>query len=207
MMTQTVSIQYRLKITLMLSLFFVIGYGFTNHFPVFTPRHLPITAVDDFFGFHPWTVWIYMSDYFLIFLPIILIQNMVVMKRFAKGFLVNFLIHFPIFFFFPTTIHRSPVDTSTITGMIFHWLRLVDSPVNCFPSQHVSLCFVVAMAFWGYRNRWSACFFVWSALISISTMTTKQHYAWDVLGGLMVALIVCYFAFRKKAHHDFKLVP
>ena len=205
-MSQTVSIHYRFKVIGMFLLFFTVGYGFTNRFPVFTPVVLPSTTLDDILGFHPWTAWIYMSDYLLIFLPVILVTRIPVMKRIVKGFLLDFMIHFPIFFFFPTTVSRVPLPEDGFTNQIFGFVRWIDQPINCFPSQHVSLCFVVAMSFWHYRKNISLLFFVWAILISISTMTTKQHVFADVVGGIGVALIVWFFVFRKKYPHDAVLV-
>ena len=192
-----------------LSACFAVGYGYTNHFPVFTPRELPVTAVDRFFGFHSWTIWIYMSDYVLIFLPAILVTNTHVMKRLLMAYLVNFAIHFPIFFFFPTTLpwefRMYPIE-GPILNAAFQFLWMADGLVNCFPSQHVSLCFVVAMGFWNYRRHWSWIMIIWSILISLSTLTTKQHYSWDVLGGLLVTLIVYWTVYRKKEDPKIQLV-
>lgn len=193
-----ISLFYRLKVIILLSLCFTIGYGFTNRFPVFSTTVLPFTPIDDWFGFRPWTVWFYISDYLLIFFPAILITNLLILKRFLKAFFINFAIHFPIFFFFPTIMVRPPVVGESLTAAVFNLVRWIDTPVNCFPSQHVSLCFVVAVGFWNYKRSLSILFIIWSILISLSTMTTKQHYFWDVLGGLAVAFVVCMIAYRKE---------
>ncbi|MBI2646363.1 MAG: phosphatase PAP2 family protein [Deltaproteobacteria bacterium] len=204
-----ISTQFRLKMIVALSACFAVGYGYTNHFPVFTPWELPVTAVDRFFGFHPWTIWIYMSDYILIFLPAILVTHVHVMKRLLKAYLVNFAIHFPIFFFFPTILpwefRRYPIE-GPILNAVFQFLWIADGLVNCFPSQHVSLCFVVAIGFWNYRRCWSWIMIIWSILISLSTLTTKQHYSWDVLGGLLVTLVVYWMVYRKKEDPKIQLV-
>ena len=197
MIPEQVSIQFRLKVVALFVFFFTVGYGFTNRFPVFTPQLLPMTSVDHFFGFHPWTVWVYMSDYILIFLPVVLVTKISVMKHILKGFLYNFAIHFPIFFFFPTTMIRPPLLEENFTNWAFNILRLMDTPVNCFPSQHVSLCFVVAMGFWNYQRKLAIFFYCWAILISLSTLTTKQHYFWDVLGGVLVAALIYIFVYRK----------
>lgn len=205
-MSHQISIRYRLKIVFLFCLLFAIGYGFTNRFPVFTPRLLPATFIDDWMGFHPWTAWIYISDYVLIFLPAILMTDMGSLKRLLKAFFVNFVIHFPLFFLFPTTMTRPALDNDNLTNTVFNLVRMMDTPVNCFPSQHVSLCFVVAMGFWNYKRRLSEAMFIWATLISLSTLTTKQHYFWDVLGGLMVAWIVYMIVYRKKVQPHITLV-
>ncbi|OGP06374.1 MAG: hypothetical protein A2Z91_04445 [Deltaproteobacteria bacterium GWA2_38_16] len=205
-MSAKISFGYRIKIILTFSFLFAFGYGFTNRFPVFTPKTLPICWVDTFLGFHPWTIWIYISDYLLIFLPAILISDISAMKRLIKGFLVDFAVHFPIFFFFPTTMIRPTLPKDGFINWVFHLEWLLDTPVNCFPSQHVSLCFVVAMGFWNYQRKTSILFFIWSILISISTMTTKQHYFSDVIGGMLVALIVYLLVYQRKREPHITLV-
>ncbi len=202
----TISLGFRLKMIFALVACFAVGYGYTNHFPIFTPRTLPWTPIDTFFGFHPWTLWIYISDYILIFLPAVLVTNIHVMKKLLKAYLVNFAIHFPIFFFFPTTLSRPILEEDSFLTQAFRLLWQVDTPVNCFPSQHVSLCFVVALGFWNYRRRWALGMIIWSILISLSTLTTKQHYAWDVLGGLLVTFIVYWMVYRKKEDPKIQLV-
>ncbi|MBI4041607.1 MAG: phosphatase PAP2 family protein, partial [Deltaproteobacteria bacterium] len=129
-----------------------------------------------------------------------------VLKKLVAAFYLNFLIHYPIFFFFPTVIERPTTSLDGWAGSAFSFLRWIDQPVNCFPSQHVSLCFVVALGFWNYR-RWISIFFLfWAIAISLSTLTTKQHYFWDVLGGLVVFLICYGVVLRKESQPKLQLV-
>ncbi len=204
-----VSVKFRLKIILFFGFLFLIFYGATNRYPIFEPKLLPLTPIDDFFGFHPWTVWIYISDYFLMFAPPFFIKKREVAGRLIKAVVMNFVLHFPIFFLIPTTMIRPPLPTlpieQNLTNAVFHFIRLIDTPVNCFPSQHVSLCFVMATVFLNYKKKIGVLFLVWAALISLSTMTTKQHYMWDVLGGLAVAFIIYVFVFRRGGQSELTL--
>ena len=83
-----------------------------------------------------------------------------------------------IFVVWPTTIPRPPVRSAA-----FDALWLFDVPANCFPSLHVALASIAA-CFWP-RRRWIAV--IWAVAIALSTLTTKQHYAVDVAGGVVVA--------------------
>ena len=181
-----VTIQYRLKLALFYLIVFVLGYGFPNRFPLFTPHPVPTTIFDAWAGFHPWTIWIYISDYLLIFIPLIFLENLTELKRFSKCVLTNFLIHFPFFIFIPTTVPRVIVNGNSFSEKFMRMQHILDEPLNCFPSQHVSLSFLIAVLFWKINKKLSITFLVWATLISISTMTTKQHYFWDVMGGLFV---------------------
>jgi len=201
-----ISLSYRIKVVVVFVLAFAVGYGFTNHFPIFTPRYLPMTFIDDFFGFRPWTSWIYMSDFLLMFLPIILVTEIAMMKRLMRAFFLSMSIHYLFFFFFPTTMHRPPLTGDGVTEFVFGLVRMIDTPVNCFPSMHVSLCFVVALSFWHTKKVWSVFFLIWASLIALSTLSTKQHYLWDVLGGLIIAAIACAFAFRRRTRDKLTLI-
>ncbi len=72
-----------------------------------------------------------------------------------------------------------------------------DAPGNTFPSIHVAVTLLVAMRM---RLRWGgALWLVWGALVCVSTLTVKQHFVVDVLGGIVVALGVHALMFRRTA--------
>jgi membrane-associated phospholipid phosphatase len=75
---------------------------------------------------------------------------------------------------------------------------VVDSPWNCFPSVHVSITSLVVMAVWRCRRRWGVVYACWTLLIVVSTLTTKQHYALDILGGMAMAAMVYLIAFHAR---------
>ena len=90
----------------------------------------------------------------------------------------------------PTTIPRPAARNPA-----FEALWLFDVPTNCFPSLHVALATIAAF-FWPRQRRMAT---IWAAGIALSTLTTKQHYAIDVVGGLIVsavAIIACRRRFR-----------
>ncbi|MBU0625622.1 phosphatase PAP2 family protein [Patescibacteria group bacterium] len=75
---------------------------------------------------------------------------------------------------------------------IFCWLVTltysIDVRGNFFPSQHVVLAFLMAFAL-GYEHpTWRWPMIIWAALIAVSTVFVRQHYAIDVAGGLVLAV-------------------
>ncbi|MBI3555926.1 MAG: phosphatase PAP2 family protein, partial [Deltaproteobacteria bacterium] len=107
------------------------------------------------------------------------------------------------FVFFPTTYPRGdyplPGDIHPLVYRIFQAVREADDPSNCFPSMHVTCCFLTAFAFLpkseSRTNFW--IYFVWSTLIAMSTLPTKQHYLIDVVGGLALSISGYWVFFRK----------
>lgn len=67
----------------------------------------------------------------------------------------------------------------------FHLADAVNLDYNCFPSLHVAYA---TSCFWYHRRAWTA---VWAAGIAISTLATYQHTWPDLLGGLVLAWLVC----------------
>jgi membrane-associated phospholipid phosphatase len=91
---------------------------------------------------------------------------------------------------------------SAITEFIQFWHRL-DGPANCLPSLHVSTSIMAFLAF-TRRARSGEAFSVLSTVFAsslsivtiISTLTFKQHYFVDLLGGALQAGIVYWLVFR-----------
>lgn len=80
----------------------------------------------------------------------------------------------------------------------FHWL---DLPYNSWPSLHVTQTFLAAMGltrWWTERRlklRVLILWILWGGLV-LSTLTTKQHFLWDVVTGLALGLVAWWFGPR-----------
>ena len=129
-------------------------------------------------------------------------------------FLVSWII-FLFFIFLPTEIHlREQIPPPTRAGEgDWGWafggmLHNTDKPWNAWPSLHIvqSLLIVLTVDFWwlkklqldpGFRNTRSiARTVMWAGwiLLSVSILTTKQHFVWDLVTGIFVALITWKWA-------------
>jgi membrane-associated phospholipid phosphatase len=92
-----------------------------------------------------------------------------------------------IFLLLPLTIERPPVVSASASDRLLSWLYATDRPINLFPSMHVALAYLFACVVGQERPRWRISMIVWATLIAVSTLFTRQHYAIDVIGGLVVA--------------------
>lgn len=100
------------------------------------------------------------------------------------------------FILYPTTVSRPVVDSyNSITTFITYTVFKVDTPVNCFPSGHCLLCFILlfSVLFDEKLTKWFRviCIFI-NILIIISTLFTKQHVIIDVIGAFVLAFIMYY---------------
>jgi len=159
-------------------LFCVIYLG-APRLALHAPRLLVPSAIDRAIPFAPWTIGIYLSQFAILFLTLWRARDAApVFAAIAVATLISAI----VFVLWPTTIER-PLTRNTAYAALW----LFDVPTNCFPSLHVALA-MIAAAFWPDRKT-RAVAIVWAAAIAVSTLTTKQHYAIDVLGGAVVGAV------------------
>ncbi len=179
--------------------FLYVGYQFTNHYHFFPTHTLPALSIDRDIPFLVWTV----IPYFLLiggmYLPVFL-RSREVLREALLALTVAVLVNYTIFLFFPTVIERPPVPAGDgLADVLYRWLIGVDSPANCFPSGHITVpaigCWYIARQ----RLRWRWAIAILYSLLALSVLTTKQHYAVDIIGGLLTATLGIWTAARWRA--------
>lgn len=135
------------------------------------------------------TVWIYMAQFLFLLFSVLALKKTEAISRALYAMAVASALSFAVFFVYPTTITREMVVSEGLTGLLFGFLYRIDSSANCFPSLHVSLAWIAAAGVYEeHKKKGFVAFFV-AALISLSTLTTKQHYFIDVAAGLALAAL------------------
>jgi hypothetical protein len=164
-------------------------YQLTNHLHLVAPRMLPVTAIDRAIPFLSWTVVPYFVLILGMYLPGLVRERRLFLRTLA-ALTIAVLLNYAIFALCPTIYPRPDPPT----GMAFYdhwyrWLVSIDTPANCFPSGHITApaigCWALAQEH--RRQRWIIrLLFIPFAL---TILTTKQHYLWDLFGGLATAAI------------------
>ena len=178
-------------------------YMASNHLLLFEPRYLPFTSVDRIIPFVPASIWIYVSAFILIGIPYFSEPRLKEAKKFLDAFFIVAGISFVIFWLWPTTYPKAefplPEGVDIVTAFIFTHIRGLDSMTNCAPSLHVSGSYLAALCLWSSaRNKPRTVFyFAWATIVAISTMSTKQHYFFDVVSGLLLAVAAHAYIFHK----------
>jgi len=169
---------------------FLIGYLVTNHFPLFEPRLLPVFEFEKQIPFIPQTGWIYTSDYVYLMVMTYLLRKKPI-DRYFWSFLTLNSINFSFYIAYPTIFPREnfPIESINFGNLALHLARLVDAPTNCFPSSHIGACMLGALFLLTISRKHFFIFLTWAALISLSTLTVKQHYIIDIPGGIIVGII------------------
>ncbi|MGK5088199.1 phosphatase PAP2 family protein [Bdellovibrionota bacterium FG-2] len=182
-------------------------YLLSNWYHFFPPLQLPMTVLDLAVPFIPQTIWIYVGEYFLFLAVFCVSRDMENLNRYLYALLAIHVISAAIFLVWPTTYPRElfPLsqDLDPLTYAVFNGIRQTDSPASCCPSLHVSCVYLSSFLFFNERRKMFWAFFIWATLISVSTLTTKQHYFVDIVMGLGLALGMYYFIQRRIVFTEF----
>lgn len=187
--------------------YFIVGgaatlilYQWTNRNHLVEPVLLSFGPVDEIMPFWPWTIWVYITEYIIFLCAYFGLRRRENVTRYFYAYMAILLFSTVVFVVYPVTFprHDYPVTGNSISDMALLFLRThMDEPANCLPSLHVSSCFISAFCFWPENRRKAVWFFLWSVLVSISTMTTKQHYFVDVWTSFLLTLLAFWFFFYR----------
>ncbi len=146
------------------------------------------------------SVWIYLSQFLLLPTAILRARNDRNRSQTFYSMLLATVFAAGIFILWPTQLDRPVPSPAGLTGLAWSMLYLADIPRNCFPSLHVALAIIAAMALWYRKDRLLAV--LWPGLIVVSTLTTKQHIVWDIAGGMALAPLA-WIVTRKFIRHEY----
>ena len=162
------------------------------------PSHIPELAFDRAMPVVPGWSLVYASLFLAAILPAFVIHQHDHLNRTILAFIFMWLVAFACFWFYPTLSSRP----AKVLGDGFgNWgLRVIysaDARYNCLPSLHVAQCFLAAFSCGLVHRGVGAVAVVWAALVALSTLYTKQHYALDVVTGILLACIAFAIFLRK----------
>jgi lathosterol oxidase len=166
-----------------------VYYG-SMHFVFHMPIELRVSFIDEMLGYNNLFAYVYLSFFFLILISI-LKSDVHESKQCATAIVLNSIAASFFFIFMPTKIpdyyyHAGP---GMSTG-ILEFIRSRDMNLNCFPSLHISNA-LSAVYFFNLKRTQpvKTLFWIWFALIACSVISTKQHFFYDILGGMILGII------------------
>jgi membrane-associated phospholipid phosphatase len=172
----------------------VAAYAVGNRYPRIPPRLLELSAIDLATPLLPWTIWIYLLAYPLPLVAFLANQRTRDVTRLFRAYLFLLvaasLIHWLLPTVFPRELYPVPPGVGVLTVLAFELLRSIDAPASCLPSLHVATAVLCAALAYERQAPSRLLFALLAVVISVSTLTTKQHYAVDVAAGALLSLVV-----------------
>jgi membrane-associated phospholipid phosphatase len=195
--------KYKIFLLGVFAAFYSVFYIYPNFYPLTPPRHLPVMPIDKTAPLLTWTFWVYLSEYILVAVVIAVLDDWADFNSWARMNFGALFICGAFFLLYPTAYPRPvyPDEQNTFVALAMNLVASFDTANNCFPSLHVAIT-TITVWFFRSQGRWLfVTFSIWGLAIIVSTMTTKQHYFIDIVGGLGVTSLVVYLEpilFRKR---------
>lgn len=182
-----------------IALFFT-GYLLLLKYPLFPAHTMPVFAVDRWIPFRPSALWLYLSLWLYVEIPVGLLERRAELLSYGKALAAIALVGFAIFLFWPTTI--AGTDTSWLQHPAYRALKEIDASGNACPSLHVAFAVFSAISIERSLRPVRAPIYyhalnvLWCLGIVYSTIATRQHVVTDVLAGALLALGVAAVYWR-----------
>ncbi|GAB1596427.1 phosphatase PAP2 family protein [Lysobacter claricitrinus] len=149
------------------------------------------STLDSALGLHAWTIWPYWLLLALAPAMALSIRDRRIFVATMRSYVVALALNVALWLAIPTRLPRAalPDGLDAATAAAWRLLLALDAPGNCFPSGHVTLPIVIAAGFATQYPRLAP--FAWFAIAALvpTVITTGQHVAIDILGGIATALI------------------
>ncbi|MCX7944718.1 MAG: phosphatase PAP2 family protein [Deltaproteobacteria bacterium] len=178
-----------------------LGYMYINS-KVKTDRLYDVSLpIDKAIPLIPEWSWIYELIFIFPIFLVLILDTIEEVKRVGFSIIMCDFVAYPIFLMFPVMSVRPEVPMNTASEILLNFIYYIDLPTNCFPSLHVAVSMVSALAIYSKKRIHGLWALPLGVLISLSTLFTKQHYFLDVVSGLLLAMF-CYYAFYVEAYQE-----
>ena len=181
------------------TLAFALVYGLCNsqaakastHYPLFFDWELSIPLV-------PWMIYPYLSLNALFVLAAFVLKNSESIKGYCLSMIYSVFIAGIIFYFFPG---RLGFVREVVPGYenLYQAMFDIDHPHNLFPSLHVTYS---SLSMWAMmeqtKQKWFHGFlWLWLVTISASVVLVHQHHLFDIVSGLVLAILMYQYVYKK----------
>ena len=163
--------------------------------------HFVMHKIDNLIPLFSPSVFVYVGAFFQWMFAAILLLCMDTDKsyRYLSGIIYGSIFAFIVFMVYPTAIIRPNMQINTFSDMVLNIVYSCDSILNSVPSLHCFLSTVVLYIFNDSKMISRNAFLfncVFSILVYMSTVLTKQHFFIDVPTGIILGLVSIYIGNR-----------
>lgn len=137
------------------------------------------------------TIWLYLPGYVGCFLLCVAaLEDRRAFRSALVAFLAVAVVATGTFVTWPVpSPPRAPVPTGTATFALLGWLYAHDPPANAFPSLHVANAGMCAAITASTHPRWRWTAWTLAIAVIVSTLTLRQHWVADVVGGAALGAV------------------
>lgn len=182
---------------LIISVYFTLwyaGYYFTNAWGSDPSRAIHWVRPCDLWPqlIQPWTAIVYVFGGFLLpLLPFYFNWTRPKLRFVLICYTLCSVLAFSCYLVWPLSIVRPSFEGPGLGRWLMRQVLTVDNEANCFPSSHVYYAVLGALLVRhggaGRLMRWAT--YVLAVAVCATTVTTGQHYFFDVAGGVAVAVL------------------
>ncbi len=173
---------------------YIVAYQLVNRFPFRDPVELPMTALDRAIPFVPEILPLYVSYLLYYFFTVARLKDDVEVSRVFYATHLQLVVSLAFFVLYPVRMPRELFYTEASYGWADTFWRWFDAPNNCLPSLHASNVMLLMQI--NSERPYRGLMLVLGAAIIASTLLVKQHYAVDLLAGVLVYLLARVFLAR-----------
>jgi membrane-associated phospholipid phosphatase len=170
-----------------------------------------MTPFDTAIPFLPEWIWVYHSIIPVIFLTsFFLVKGRHLFFTMIWACIAATIVLNLFYIYLPSFYPRTEFEVATISEYLVELTRAIDKANNTFPSGHVTFAWLVFYAAYfsqlaGKYRIVKLAYLVWATMISLATLTLKQHYIVDVVSGIFLATLCFYSANILLKTYSFKI--
>lgn len=197
--------------------FYLICYELPKVLVDYNNLHYLISDIDLKINLYSASLIIYIGAFFQWFFVSLtmLKQDKDIIYRFLSMMMIGSFIGFICFIIYPTGIYRPIINGENIFDKLMILMYSVDSVANACPSFHCFVSTAVTIGLFignNINSKYKIFNIIFSILVFLSTLLTKQHYLIDIPAGILLAFIsfylskyICFNKLFDKLNNEFNL--
>ncbi len=156
--------------------------------------HTILASIDNKIPFIPHFIYFYILFFPFIVYVLYLFFNAdkKVYYHCIRSCVLGLIITEIIYLIYPTIIYRPVIDNhiDIITRCLISITYFIDTPaINCFPSIHALLCFIISYGIISSKHinfKYKFVLLGMNFLFLLSTIFVKQHYLYDLIASFLI---------------------
>lgn len=174
--------------------FFGGGYFGIGYFTAPAHAHDLALPLDLALRFDAIWVWAYIWVIPAAVAPLFLIRSQSLYRRTFLAYAITIAISCFVFLIYPVSAAglraQAPLDIMRFSDRMVAVLYRVDPSVNAFPSLHLALVTLAALAAWKASRMMGLILGLSVPTVAIAVLLVKQHFILDAITGVALALLV-----------------